>query len=713
MGYGARLVPAALVALALAVGAVPAHAAGPALFQVGAGRATTDPDPTVPVYSGGFGPSPPITKVHDPLSARAIYVSNGKHAVAFAVVDAQGYFAAYQDGPGVGISADRADAAKAITALGGPAMSPGDIVVQATHGHAAPTLEGIWGPTPKAYLDKVHRAIVAALGEAARSARPAFLQTATIDASRLDTATMDTDSYPGWSNDGTLHVLRALDPKSGATIATFANVSVHGAQVQGDKEKFFSSDYFGMSEARVERALGGAAIVGPATLGREESPVEVTDVPTAEWFSGIVTGLITRALADAQWVTDPTVAGTQSFVQFPATNLALLALVEANHASADQKQQAIEATGDYPIDRADTPPYQTGNVLGTWLTALRIGPLAYVSMPGEPFPEIAHALRLHVAGAKTVTLLSKGQDDFGYFYPPWVYPFVFAYGDDHHIFNVAPQAGDDFIRGQLGNLAALGFQTSAYVLPAPMQTEYTRTLSPGLETLASPPEGDAGPDGLFHPVLTAIYSPPTFSQEPSAHPVHWDFGDGTKADTGYLMTGQNYGHQFPTHVEDAKEGRFTHGFRPGAYTTVATAADPEGRDAVWKLPVRAYPRLCPAALVRRSRHGLRFVGSASGGQGTVLAWRWAFSDGASAAGRAVVHRVTARRARATLVVTDATGTTAPVDVPARAGGHVDACSGVLGVRRVHRHHRSRGYRRPAPGAGAVVRAQVASPITQP
>src|SRR5437763_9181695 len=156
---------------------------------------------------------------------------------------------------------------------------------------------------------------------------------------------MHTDSYPGWSNDGTLHVLRAVDPRTTATIATFANVSVHGAQVQGDKEKFLSSDYFGMTEAELQDGLGGTAVVGPATLGREESPVEVTDVPTAQWFSHIVTGLITRALADARWVTDPTVLGAQRFVQFPATNLALLALVEANHGSAEQRQQTPEATG--------------------------------------------------------------------------------------------------------------------------------------------------------------------------------------------------------------------------------------------------------------------------------------------------------------------------------------------------------------------------------
>jgi hypothetical protein len=78
----------AIVVLALAPPAVAAPQA--AEFQVGAATQNTDPT-TDPVYSGGFGLSDPITKVHDPLEVRAFYVSNGKHAVAIAVVDAQAW----------------------------------------------------------------------------------------------------------------------------------------------------------------------------------------------------------------------------------------------------------------------------------------------------------------------------------------------------------------------------------------------------------------------------------------------------------------------------------------------------------------------------------------------------------------------------------------------------------------------------------------------
>src|SRR5690349_2279403 len=165
---------ALVLGLFLALAAPAAAAPKPAPFRVGAAVANIDPIPGVPVYSGGFGMSPPLTdkQVHDPLEVRAIYVSNGKKGVAVATVDAQAMFASYQDGPGFGITDARQKAAAKI----GGAMTAGDVIVQSTHSHAAPTLEGIWGPVAPAYLKKVHDAIVQAVGDAAKAARPASLQ---------------------------------------------------------------------------------------------------------------------------------------------------------------------------------------------------------------------------------------------------------------------------------------------------------------------------------------------------------------------------------------------------------------------------------------------------------------------------------------------------------------------------------------------------------
>src|SRR3954452_12045130 len=158
----------AIAVLLLACTAASASAASPpATFRVGA--ATASLDPPMPVYSGGFGLSPPITQVHDPLEVRAFYVSNGRHAVAMAVVDAQAWFGSYQEGADLGITGARERAAQRI----GGGMKASDVIVQSTHSHAAATLEGIWGPVPPKYLELVRDRTVQALTDAARAARRA------------------------------------------------------------------------------------------------------------------------------------------------------------------------------------------------------------------------------------------------------------------------------------------------------------------------------------------------------------------------------------------------------------------------------------------------------------------------------------------------------------------------------------------------------------
>src|SRR5437660_7491549 len=122
---GRRFVFLVAALLWLATGA----SAKPAMFRVGA--AARSLDPPVPVYSGGFSLSPPISRVHDPLQVRAFYVSNGARAVAFVVVDAQGYFSGYQEGPDLGALADRTDAARSASSAGRVHMTAADIIVQA------------------------------------------------------------------------------------------------------------------------------------------------------------------------------------------------------------------------------------------------------------------------------------------------------------------------------------------------------------------------------------------------------------------------------------------------------------------------------------------------------------------------------------------------------------------------------------------------------
>ena len=626
-------------------------------------------NPTVTTYSGGFGASPPIPPGHrdGDLSVRALYVGNGRRAVEVAVVDSQAWFAAYQEGPDLGITGARRDAAREIDAGRlGPALSPSDIVIQASHSHSAPTLEGLWGPVPSAYLRQVHDAAVAALVAAARSARPAHLQVAVVGAPYLDNETVaQYDSFPGWSQDGQLTAMRAVQAATGATIATFVTVPAHPDIICGACLGVLTPDYPGTVRRLLEQQLGGVAIVGPATLGREETGVQATGLADMAWFARVVDSVAIAGLAHARWVSKGSVAGTERFVTFPGTNAALLALNHAWALPPAQRQQVEDATGEYPIDRADSPPYLTGAVVGTWVSALRIGDLALLSLPGEPFPEVRATIARAVPGARTVVALSKAQDDLGYFYPAWVTPAGVVYPSDTVSNSVAPEAGDAIIAAQVDNLRGLGFATGA-PLAAPPETDPVQTTRPGLQALAAPMVGDAGPDGTLAVALQALYSPPDLPEgtvnyglpasppvgldQVPPRPVEWRFGDGTSGTSGY--------HQFSG--PDLAPTLFVHRFPAGIHNVRLAITDAAGQAATWALVVQVYPALTAGVIARPLGRGrYRYQGTVAGGDGVVLAWRWNFSDGTAAAGPVVTHAFAPGiTPAATLWVTDGTATLA-------------------------------------------------------
>jgi hypothetical protein len=571
-----RIAGAAVVALVATCGvgssavAAERRPARQPVFQVGA--AVVGINPRVTVYSGGFGASPPMkpgSVIGPRLSARAIYISNGHHAIEIGLVDAQAEFGAYQEGPQYGISAARTAAARAINAAHhGPAISAGDIIIQATHSHSAPTLEGLWGPVPTAYLKEVTRAETQALVEAASRARPAKLRFGTADGSALDLVTAaQYDAFPGWADDPLLTVLQAVDPHTGSTIATYATVPAHGDIVNGASLRHLTTDYFGLVHAALQKQLGGISIVAPGTLGREETPVQVGGLADDEVFATNVLNLVDLALARARPVMSDRIAASERMQQIPGTGALLLALVAANHLPPKQHQQVQNLLDKYPIDRADSPPWQTGLDVGTPVTALRLGNIAYLSMPGEPFPEVRHALQRAAPGA-TVVALSKGQDDLGYFYPAWVTPFTEIYPSDTFTNSASAVTGDAVIAGQESNLDKIGFATR-HVALAPVSTAPLQALDAGLQVIGGPFVTDAARNGKAKVRMIATYAPPDlpsgttedglpvggFEVQPNPiGKVHWSFGatSGYHNFTGDDREPQIVNHEFGVGVHHVK-----------------------------------------------------------------------------------------------------------------------------------------------------------------
>lgn len=641
-----------------AAGSAPA-APAPARFQAGAAKGSIAPLPGVPVYAGGFGFSPPISELDDPVEVRAFYVDNGRKALAMATVDVQGFFAAYQEGPRYGITAIREEAARRITALTGIATTKTDVVVQATHTHAGATLEGIWGPVPRAYLDLVRERTIQAIVDAAASRRAAQLRMGTYDAPWLNNVdVVQYDSYPGWTQDGQVSVLRATAP-DGGSIGTFASVPAHPDIVEGSAIRRLSADYLGFARTALDERLGGVNVVGPATLGRNETPIQVGGVDASRWFAGVVTSVIGRAIANATPLTTDTLASAETFTRVPGTNAALLALNAAWKLPDEQKMQLADAqrqltepvqgddaTSMYPIDRSMDPPYLTGSAIGADLTALRVGDNVFLSLPGEPFPEVRNTIAQLTTGARRIVALSKAQDDWGYFYPSWVTPFTTTYASDHLTFSIAPEAGDLAIKAQADNLSALGFATERLAVSTPLLgNRYEQAFRPAVQAMAAPTWGDAGADGTLPVAFTAVFSAAYAGGPGLDGPIRVDFGDGTTAQ-----------------VPSDKRARFVHQFAPGTYPVRLVARDGNGQEATWEVVVRVFRRLVADVAAEPAGAGTwRLRALTSGGDGEILRRDWRFADGDTASGATVTHTFAAGRPRAELVVADGTTTTATAE----------------------------------------------------
>ena len=623
-----RRISAIAVACAFAllpVGA--ARAAAPSLFDVG--TSVVDITPTTPQYLGGYDHmDKPTAAAHDPLQVRAFFAGHGRDAVAFAIVDTQGWFAGYQEGP-YGVT-DARQAAAAELARSGYDVGPGNLIVSSTHSHAAPTIMGIWGPTDPAYLKRVHDATVQAIVAAAQHTHRAELWTGQGSIRSLVAENVEgTDHFDGWGIDDRTPVLWARAPRTGATLGLYTNVPVHADQYRGSKYGLASADHPGAERAELDRLLGGTAVVAMGTLGRQEAMGGIDDYSEVERQSRFVANAITRALADARPITDGRIAGAEQYIAVPAHNPALLALLYGNAAGTNCDNPLDNCT----IDRSLEPPYMAGNVIGTWVTALRIGDAVWVSEPGEAFPEVSTAIRNAIQGPREVHVVGMAQDQLGYYYPPEDYPASELNPSDFILFNVSPSLADENADAAAALAGGIGF-TGVPQHPQMDDEDAQAYLHAGVQFWPSVVESaDATREFL-------VEGKESQSPLPGPHtvsPVALDFGDGSPKEN---LTGeQRISHTFPG---------------PGNYDVAARVTDEGGSERSWTRRVTVDPT--PQATV--ATRGKFLVAGVENGDGHAIAAHWSFADGTTADGLRIARRATG----GTVTVVDGAGDTATASI---------------------------------------------------
>lgn len=453
-----------IVGAALAAVVTSGAEALPPEFRVGAAVVDISPSKLVDLETqrvclGGFGIgcSRPAVGEREPLYARAMVIESHGNKVVIATSSNVGLFAKYKERFGlVGAYDVRLAAAQA---TGIPSTS---MVITSDHSHSGPDVNGIWGGVDDEYLRKHATALVSAIYEANRALEPAdiYVGATSYDEPEPDALKNHWDGTDGVLDqiDQELRVMQARRPVDGGVIATLVNFTPHASILDGD-DGLASGDWTGMLGNRMADERGGVGIAMVGALGGIGA-----DVPDSgfEGFVDLVDGLTDDALATASKVDVGGVAADMVFIREAVT--APLLYTNLVPIGAQDEGNVLEAS----IDRATTPPWNSGAVMGTYVSAVRVGDVMISGPPGEAYPETSFAVSRDVA-AREHFIFGLSNDQIGYLVAPFegvtttasngaLYPLM---GNDNFGLSVNPLVGDHVTCSLLDLARGLGFETAA------------------------------------------------------------------------------------------------------------------------------------------------------------------------------------------------------------------------------------------------------------
>lgn len=430
-------------------------------YRVGIAAREINPSPDgrftgQPVHLGGygFGSGPILTGrtadgiLGDGIHVRAIAVSDGQSTTAVADIETQGIFAATKDGP-YGL----VDMRRRVEAATGGGLRASATVIQSDHSHSGPDTMGVWGGVPVAYRQMIADRTVEAIAEAYRSMQPGTLYYGTAPGRDLLSNQFDYDAQ-NQVVDSDVRVLQAR-ASSGRPFATLLNFSAHPTVLGADNHKV-SGDWVQAANPQLAARFGGEAVTMVGTLGRTQpadrgctaaplpAPGPARDLCSIDSYaSRVVERAEDAAIAARPLGGSAQVAARSYLIQDAAVNGAILGLNYAGQPAGAE------------LNRALTPPWLLGNVLGTTTASLRIGDVLVSAMPGEAYPQIPLKVRALVPARGYMTAGLAG-DQLGYLIAPYQsYPEpirrtafnqrgdqVSPLDNDNYFFNVSPTMGE-------------------------------------------------------------------------------------------------------------------------------------------------------------------------------------------------------------------------------------------------------------------------------
>jgi hypothetical protein len=377
-------------------------------------------------------------RVADPVTARALVVSNGRRTIAVEVVDQEGLFNVYQDRIRARLAAD--------------GVRLDGVFISATHDESAPDTLGLGGVTPVTsgvdayFADHLVAQGAKAIEDALAAMRPARIRYA--DATEPANFRQCWSSYP-FVDDQRVPSLQAVR-LNGKVIATLASVSQHaetlGFNPDPEQRTWESADWPAFFRSALEQRFGGVAIEMAGSVGSVESP-EVfaspisrtpqrfideshpagcrtlfdatgTHVPVGydgetRAFGEQLAGAVGDALVDHSAPSDSdAIWGARADVCLPLQNVLFQGAAAAG-VFATRPSYTNHCT-------VEIPPAPDGSTNGTELlsqvAAFGIGDGEFISVPGEVFPFT------YLRGP----LGPEDEPNAGAPLPPWLMPHLHA-----------------------------------------------------------------------------------------------------------------------------------------------------------------------------------------------------------------------------------------------------------------------------------------------
>jgi hypothetical protein len=382
-------------------------------LRAGVAKRVVTPPLGIPyLTSSGLGTNAPFTGLHDDLHARALALDDGTQAIAVLAVDSLGYDNANL-GAGRNFTAELRKRIAAATGLRAQA-----VMLAATHTHSAPETIGLTPlrDTPGAadWLEQHLEALAATVIEAWKGRVPArarFGSTKISGVSRNRRILMkdgtlnrrgpvpaESDMAASPAMDEELAVLY-LENEQRQPLGALLNYAAH--PVVAMLLPLVSADFPGAAAAAVEKALPGVVCLFTNGAAGNINSIQVST--NFDDVEAIGRKLASAAVAEIERMKsgpplDQTIIHTRSQI-VTLEPRPCLSLAEAQRLAAERSTAANLRQLRLAQKLAEGP-------IQAEVQAMQLGPVKWISLPGEPFVEVG--LELKRAGASFVVGYANG-----------------------------------------------------------------------------------------------------------------------------------------------------------------------------------------------------------------------------------------------------------------------------------------------------------------